>query len=169
MNVEEIKIQAQLQICMQIPLQYVIRFVNEGINELGITYDTACERGTFITDITKDIWIDLPRDFIEAKEVKINGLETKQYEIDNNQIRCSNNGNLEMRFLKLADNVTSKTDIPNIHLAYHYPLTSFVASREKSRLFGDEDNESLRLMNDFFRKSAMAHARIRKKGGRIRI
>lgn len=169
MNVEEIKVQTQLQISMKIQLQYAIRFINEGLNELAIAHTTACKRDNFIIDVIKDTWTDLPNDFIEKKEVKLNGVDYKGYEIDDNQIKCDQGGKLEIRYLRLPKPVTSKSDIPEIHLAYHYPLALFVASKEKSRLFGDEDMESVRFMNEFLRKSSMAHSRIRKKGGRIRV
>lgn len=169
MNVEEIKVQAQLQVGTPIQLQYVIRFINEGLNELAINYTTACKRDNITLNMEKDTWVELPNNFIEEKEIKMNGSKYENYEIENNEIRCSNKGELEISFLRIPDKVTAITDIPGIHVAYHYALALFVATREKTRLFGEEDGESSRIMNEFLIKSNITHNRIKKKRGRIKI
>lgn len=169
MNVQEIKVQAQLHMAMQMQLAYCIRFINECLNELATAYDTACIRDNISLSITEDTWTNISDDLMKLKEIKLNGVKYFDYEIEGNQIRCEDTGTFDINYLRLPNPVIAKTEVPETHSSFHYAIALFVASREKSRLFGEEDTENLRFMNEFIQKGSLINSRLRKKPRRVKV
>lgn len=160
MNVKDIKVQAQLHVSRQIQLQYVLKFMNEAINNLAIEHDTACKREFMTIKADKNIWYDLPDDCLGIKECTYYGEKYNNYRANHGQIKFGDTGDFEIGYLRYPKMVENETEVPDINGAYHYCLALFVASREIQRLFGDENSDSMRLMQEYYTSKENVNLRL---------
>lgn len=157
MNVNDIRIQAQLHHNMPINNQYTIKYINECMMKLANQYTTACILDHIKVSVLADTPVELPNDLLHIRRVKKSNDKYTDFEIFNNSVVFNEDGEYEIDYFKYPKLVSADTETPSIHMAYHYALALFVASREKSRMFGDEETDSIRLMQEFERACFEAH------------
>lgn len=161
MNVKEIKVQSQLHISREINLQYALRFINEAINELAIEYDTACKRKFLDIEAIEDTWIDLPQNFLTIIRC-LDSYDNKFYDfkVEYGQIKFPYSDKFNIAYLEYPQSCSTETETLDINTAYHYAISLFVAAREKQRLFGNEDTDYVRLMQEYKEKAFKANIRL---------
>jgi len=157
LNVKKIREQAQLHISSKIENQYALRFLNEGLTRIYTDYPkTACKRSFITIEAIKDEWIDIPVDIAGIVRCKKNNLDYGNYTVGYGQVIFNDTGTYTLGILIYPAVLTVETDTPEIPFVYHYCLSLFLAAREKQRLFGDEDSDSVRLMQEFFMSAQAA-------------
>ncbi|MBO8161338.1 MAG: hypothetical protein H0Z24_06840 [Thermosipho sp. (in: Bacteria)] len=151
MTGQDIRILAQISIGKEINKTYATKFLNEGMEILAEKYDTACVKETTTITATKNTWYDLPNGFLKIRKVYKDDDEVlpDNYLVDFDQILFIEDGTYTIEYLRYPNELTVETDTPEIHKAYHKILSYFIASRETSRLFGSENPESARFMQEF--------------------
>lgn len=169
MTGKDIRVQAQLHCDLNIESPYAIRYINEAINQLALEYDTAMNKGFTTITVDNVSWNELPKDVVVIKKVTRDNTAYNSFIVDGNMIRFYDIGTYEIEYLKMPTPLTTETDEPDINSLYHYAIALFVASRERSRLFSDEDNDCLRLMSEFVNNAAKVNVRLssQKKTRRI--
>lgn len=172
MKMSEIGTHANLHSGMVIADPVAILYANEAITKLATLYDSACKRETIVlTDVEIDAWVDLPADCLSIKEVRIDGDVSNRWIASQGQIKFPEDGPNEatIEYLRKSNDIVSKTDVPEIHSQYHPAIALFVASRERSRKFGDQENDAQRLMGEFIVESDNVDKRLNNQKGTPKV
>jgi len=141
-----------------------ILYANEALSMLATLYDSACKRDTStLGDLAEDTWVDLPEGCINVTRVKVEGYESLTWQASQGQIKFPQSAasNVTMEYLRKSNDISTIEEVPEISELYHTVLSLFIASRERSRLFGDQESESQRLMGEFHAEAAAADLRIK--------
>ena len=105
-------------------------------------------------------WTDLPNDLLEIIEIEKTGLSEPYFGRRNGicfsgsfdcrcgKIRFEDGGDYTVWYMATPSTITSLSEAPNIHAAFHYPIALFLASRFRS--YDDEESQdAARLMNEY--------------------
>ena len=126
-------------------------YINEGMQRLATTHDTARKRETGTLVVPANTWTDLPAGCLTVVECAVGGMPYDAIEVSFGQIRTSSSQDLtlELVYLTAYPDVVSDSDVPGVHELYHKPLALFMAARDRKRLMADEENYGDQLMAEF--------------------
>ena len=135
MNWLQIKQQAELY--RRDPVVYPKRWFNEGKALLANMYTTACKLYTQeYPDVNLDETQVLPDGCRYIKKVVSADSPTYLYttfstDISSNEIMFKTPGSYIVTYLKETDDIVgTDSEVPTIHVAYHYPLAKYIAAKE---------------------------------------
>lgn len=177
MTVEEMRIQAQILTSLTINQQFVFRYINQALEILANEYDTACVKETITIVATKEVFYDINDKFIAVKKIIKKDTTTIDYDeniIDyelneENKIAFHYDGTYYVTYLRYSKEVTENTETPEINRAYNNAITSYICSKERSRIFGKNDNDSQMFFQDFYSFSNSANTSLSRKKRTKRI
>lgn len=150
--------QANLHAGRAISAPLGIRYINEGIMTLAREFDTARKRATATITAEQYVWQDLPAGCLNIIECTVEGFNFTDYTVSYGQIQFAYNVTANIVYLVSPSLITEATGTPDVHEMYHYPLSLFMAARERQRIFGDEEQDAVRLMSEFLGQAASANA-----------
>ena len=170
MNLEQLRISAQLHIGVAMEKPFARRYANECITQLCnlYPYTVMKRRKETLENVARDTPVDLPADCYMLYKVKSHGDKYQDFEVFGNEITFADGGTFELEYFKRPDPVNAESDVPEIPEPFHPSISLFMGAREKFRLFGEEDVDSIRLMREFAETSMLAND-MRAKHGRRRI
>ena len=146
---------------MPIDSVYARRWINEGMTELAIKYDSACVRETEEMECT-DVLDEYPLP-TGAKAVRRVYREDKNeyhdFMIDMGYIKFGNKGKYNVQYLRQPVNVKTESEEPEIHPDYHLLLSLFIASRELARV-NKIDPKAPQLLQEFYFKADQVNNRL---------
>lgn len=134
-----------------------MRFINEGIYDLATRYKTARKRATIAQSFVAYEWTNLPAGCLTIIGCTCNGFKYDDFEASYDQIQFPGNCTVTLEYLRAPELVATAGDEPDINALYHYPLALFMAARERQKMFGDEESDSVRLMNEYLTKTNEVH------------
>ena len=165
MRQSEIRVRAQLHTGAPIDQTHALMFSNECLIALSNLYESVCrKKKDVLENVVANEEVLLPDDCFQLIRVRRNGETYTDYELYGQGVFMEDNGNYQIEYLKEPDPIDVETSTPDVPSAFHPSIALFVAAREKFRLFGEEDVDSIRLMREFAETAQMADLRTRKHG-----
>ena len=171
MNLEQIRISAQTHIGVPMEQSLARQYANECLTHLCniYPYTVMKKRRTELNNVERDTPVELPAECYMLYKVKHFGDTYGDYEVFGNEITFAHGGNFELEYFKRPAPLTVESDIPDIPEAFYPCISLFVGAREKFRLFGEEDVDSIRLMREFAETANLASDMRHKHGRRKRL
>lgn len=128
--------------------------INEGVSKMG----PIVEDEVPATDYIASIWYNLPSDCIKVTEVNPSTCSRtiyNGYRISSNgqQILFADSGSYVIRFNREPNQLAVITDTPEMHVAYHKCLVTYLKGwyKYKEAIDNDEKQEGLKFMEtDFY-------------------
>ena len=166
MNLEQIRIAAQLHIGVSMEKPFARRFANEGMMHLChlFPYTAMKKKKVTLTNVERGVPVELPEGLVY--KVKHRDALYAEFEILDDEIEFNHAGDFVIYYHKRPEPLNAESDVPEIPEAFHPSLALLVAAREKFRLFGEEDVDSIRLMREFSETARMASDFMDKHGRR---
>lgn len=178
MNIKEITDQAVTLAMIPIDVLKSRRFINEAMQILASTYDSACiklETTINCTDTNSEY--ELPADCIGVNRVTLDGVKRNDYLIEDGYINFQYQGSYKVRYISnpsLTNREIYKkeltTDIPGIDLMFHRALPFYVAAQ--ALYTANPDNKKvgdfMQRFNTIADEVDKKLSRPKRKGGRIK-
>lgn len=164
MTLEEMRISAQLHVGMPIEQGFARRYANEGLSILANTYDSICRKKKITLTITAGEETELPADCFQLIRLRKWGKPYKAFEVYSTAIFTEDSGEFEIEYLKMPTLLNAESDIPDIPRSFFATIPLFIGAREKFRVFGEEDVDSMRLLQEFYELAREANNRVAKHG-----
>ena len=170
MNLEDMRIAAQLHVGISMEKPFARRFANEAMIQLCNLYPkTVMRKKKENIDAVGGEETTLPQDCYLLTKVKKGDRVETDYEIYGDTLEFERSGTYTIEYLKKPDPLGTESDVPQMPEAFHPSIALFIASREKFRLFGEEDVDSIRLMREFAETASLANTMVSKHGRRRMI
>lgn len=178
MNIKEITDQAITLAGIPIDAFKARRFINEGMQILASTYDSACIKAEIIINCTDaSLEYELPADCIGITKVMLNNQKYNDYSIDGAYITFDYTGTYKVRYItnpSLDDKKVYEKgltlDIPGINLLYHRALPFYLAA-QALYIVNPSDQKAGSFMqgfNSIAKDVDIKLSRPKRKGGRIK-
>lgn len=178
MNIKEITDQAVTLAGIPIDAFKARRFINEGMQILAATYDSACVRGETninCTDINGEY--PLPADCIGVTKVMLDNQRHNNYTVEGGYITFDYIGTYKVRYIKNPSLTDRKAyekeltlDVPGIDLLYHRALPFYVAAQALYTVNPSDQKASsfIQGFNSIAKDVDIKLSRPKRKGGRIK-
>ncbi len=130
------------------------RWLNEALGLISV----VCEHGSRVTESaiinsTGPEYHDLPDNVIEIKAVYEDSISRENryqdYVYEGGRIYIPDEGTFLVEYERTAKDIGLESDTPEVHPQYHFPISYWVASREKLR-FNPQDQDGIRLQGEFY-------------------
>lgn len=150
MNVKKIYEHAKLHVDGDFPWVHARRWLNEGMRLIATTCETGSITDTVDIDaIEENKWHKLPSDTLKIIRVYKNGNKFNDYREDINSIYLKDIGTYQVDVKRLPKDIGKESDTPEIHEAYHFPLSYWVGAKEQLR-FNPDSPDGQRLEATFY-------------------
>ena len=171
MNLMDMRIQAQLHIGVSIDQPFARRYANECLLQLCNMYPRTAMRKKklLLENVTRGEEVAIPDDCYMLYKVKTHGELYDDYEMFEDHLEFEDSGNFEITYFAKPTPLNAETDVPEVPEAFHPSICLFIGAREKFRLFGEEDVDSIRLMREFAETAGLASSFISQRGRRRRM
>lgn len=167
MNLEDLRITAQLHIGVSMEQPFARRYANEALIQLCNMYPMTVMRKkkAVLTDVVSGEETELPADCYMLYKVKRYGETINEgYELVDQHIEFDANGEYELVYYARPTMLNAESDVPEVPEPFHPCIALFIGAREKFRLFGEEDVDSIRLMREFAETAGLADSFVNKRG-----
>jgi hypothetical protein len=160
----EIKTRAEAYIGETIDDVNALKALNEAIDEIG-DLGQVYEQATSALPFTAGAWYNLPARMTSL--VEVTDEEGKLYHgwrTRDNLIHFNEDGIYTIHYRKLPDHMTTITDTPKLHPAYHNCLVTYLKGWTKLQ-DDDESPDGLRLMSKFEQDVLRTYNALRRRRG----
>lgn len=146
--------QAKLHVDDDFTWVHARRWLNEGLKLVA----TVCEHGARVLETvtitaTGPDYYFIPSSSIGVKNVYIGEVQrdnrVNNYIEEENRIWLPEEGVYTIEYHRAANDIGRESDTPEVHEMYHFPLSYWIASREKLR-FNPQDPDGIRLQGEFY-------------------
>lgn len=165
MTVLEIMNLAIIDAGIAIPEAYGKRWLNEGLNELAIMFDSACLKGTSqIVCVDVNEYYNLPSGCLRIKEITDEDKDNyKDYIADESSIKFDSEGTYNLLYYKQPNDVTTTAETPGCHTLYHKALSNYVTHKALADKKPDKSNLYYSM---FLTKSNSVDSRVKRMKGK---
>lgn len=170
MKGKDIRIQAQLDFSRSIDPLYAINYLNEGQRKLALNFKYARVEEKVTITVTDTLeYYDLLTTVLSVKSITENGYKyLGAYDIDGKTILIPYKGTYVVTILRYPKSLADENIEPEIPEEYHDSLSKWIAYKERSRIYTENDKTAQTFLTDFWSNSRDVNIALKRREKKIR-